>query len=184
MVRYKIIHPDDFSDEQTEAIIATLPEWRREEAMRYKHKQGRKECALSYWLLSQMLGYQPDFVKGEHGKPMGGFNLSHCKQAVACVVSDEGEVGIDAECLGRYKPALAEYCMNDEELKQIAEASDPDAEFTLLWTKKEALLKLTGEGITDNLKNCLASPRAEGVTLESGIDKEHGYAWTVAVYSF
>jgi len=39
MVRYKIIHPDDFSDEQTEAIIATLPEWRREEAMRYKHKQ-------------------------------------------------------------------------------------------------------------------------------------------------
>ncbi len=184
MVRYKIIHPDDFSDEQTEAIIATLPEWRREEAMRYKHKQGRKECALSYWLLSQMLGYQPDFVKGEHGKPMGDFNLSHCKQAVACVVSDEGEVGIDAECLGRYKPALAEYCMNDEELKQIAEASDPDAEFTLLWTKKEALLKLTGEGITDDLKNCLTSPRAEGVTLESGIDKEHGYAWTVAAYSF
>ena len=70
--------------------------------------------------------------------------------------------------------------MSDEELKQISEAPDPDAEFTLLWTKKAALLKYTGEGITDDMKTCLTSPRAEGVMIESGINREQGYAWAVA----
>jgi 4'-phosphopantetheinyl transferase len=137
-----------------------------------------------------MAGFKPDFMKGEHGKPAVSptpapffFNLSHCKQAVACITSDEGEVGIDVECLERYKPSLAEYCMNDDELRKIAASDDVDATFTLLWTRKEALLKLTGEGITDDLKNCLVSERMKGVTLESGIDKKHGYAWSIAHYS-
>ena len=214
MTRYEIIHPTDYSEEQLEEVFKCLPEWRRAEALRYKQRQGQVECALAYHLLSEMLGFQPEFVKGEKGKPFLNsltgerngtsslrnaikdcyenedlellnfeplnFNLSHCKRAVGCVVSDEGEVGIDVECLGRYKVELAEYCMSDEELRQIAEAEDKDAEFTLLWTRKEALLKFTGEGITDDLKGCLSSPRAEGVTIESGIDKEHGYAWSVA----
>lgn len=195
MMRYKIIHPEDYSAEQVDAIISELPAWRKEECLRFKHRQGQKENALAYWLLSDMMGCKPEFVMGEHGKPKvkltneqinelassaDCFNLSHCKHAVACVVSDEGEVGIDVECLGRYKPQLAEYCMSDEELLRISEAEDADAEFTLLWTKKEALLKITGEGITDDMKNCLTSPRADGVTIESGINKEQGYAWSVA----
>ena len=187
MTRYEIIHPDEFSEQRLEEIFAQLPEWRKAEAQRFKFRQGQVECALSYWLLSQMAGFQPDFIKGEHGKPTSQqpqfhFNLSHCKQAVACAISDESEVGIDVESLGRYKPSLAEYCMNDEELKQIAESDDMDATFTLLWTKKEALLKLTGEGITDDLKNCLLSERMKGVTFESGVNKERGYAWSL-VYS-
>lgn len=190
MIRYEIIHPDEYSEQQLEEIFAQLPDWRRAEAMRFKHRQGQVECALSYWLLSQMTDFKPDFIKGEHGKPAASptpapffFNLSHCKQAVACIISDEGEVGIDVECLERYKPSLAEYCMNDDELRQIAGSDDVDATFTMLWTRKEALLKLTGEGITDDLKNCLVSERMKGVTLESGINKEHGYAWSIAHYS-
>ncbi|MBO7051760.1 MAG: 4'-phosphopantetheinyl transferase superfamily protein [Prevotella sp.] len=196
MIRYKIIHPEEYSAKQVDEIIAALPAWRREECLRFKQRQGQMENALAYWLLSEMMGFQPDFVRGEHGKPEVNlnvnhnlnlnvnhnlnFNLSHCKRAVACVISDDGKVGIDVECLGRYKPQLAEYCMSDEELRQIAEANDPDGEFTLLWTRKEALLKMTGEGITDDMKNCLTSPRAEGVEIECGINKERGYAWSVA----
>ena len=70
--------------------------------------------------------------------------------------------------------------MSEAEKRQIAVADDPDAEFTLLWTKKEALLKLTGEGITDDLKTVLTSPRMEGVELFGGCCKEKGYAWSVA----
>lgn len=192
MVRYEIIHPEDYPDDRIDAMLRALPEWRREEAMRFKHRQGRVECVLAYWLLSNMLGYKPEFERGEHGKPFVNaninhninvkinFNLSHCKEAVACVIGDDAEVGIDVECLGRYKPSLAEYCMSNDELKQIAEADDQDAEFTMLWTKKEALLKMTGEGITDDMKGCLKSARMEGVTIESGINKEKGYAWSVA----
>ena len=189
MFDYKIIYPEDFSNDRIDEMIASLPEWRREECLRFKHRQGQLENALAYHLLSDMVGCKLDFLKGEHGKPMideGAkrkmlyFNLSHCRQAVACVVSDTGEVGIDVESLGRYKPQLAAYCMSDGELQQINGAEDADAEFTLLWTKKESLLKMTGEGITDDMKNCLASARADGVEIECGIDKERGYAWSVA----
>lgn len=183
MLQHRIITPNDAREHATDDLIAALPEWRRQQALRFKYEQGRRECALSYLLLSDMLGYQPEFTVGEHGKPgiKGGsiyFNLSHCRNAIACVVSDS-PCGIDVECLGRYKPAVAEYSMSDEEMRMIREAEDSDAEFTWLWTRKEALLKLTGEGITDDMKTCLTSERMAGMTMESGIDKENGYAWSV-----
>ena len=185
MARYSIIIPGEYSEERVDALLQCLPEWRREEALRFKHRQGQRECTLSYHLLCQMVDGQPEFVRGEHGKPSVTspglqFNLSHCKTAIGCVVSELSPVGIDVECLGRYREALARYCMNDDELRQIAESGDPDAVFTLLWTKKEALLKLTGEGITDDMKNCLQSDRMRGVTIESGYDKEKGYAYSIA----
>lgn len=182
-------------------LMDMLPEWRREQALKFRHEVGRRECAMSYRLLCDMLREhygiieQPRFEVGEHGKPVlrfatpeaadaGAhlhFNLSHCRHAVACVLSDDGEVGIDVECLGRYKPSLAEYCMSDGELAAITGAEDADREFTLLWTRKEALLKLTGEGITDDTKTCLTSGRMLGVRMLSGCEKEKGYAWSVAM---
>lgn len=190
MTSYRII--DDFATdaESLKRLLDTLPEWRREAALKFRHEQGQRECALSYHLLSEMLGWQPDFEIAEHGKPYVKppfreekiyFNLSHCKAAVTCVVSDK-EVGIDVECVGRYKERLARYCMSDEEVERIISADDPDIEFTILWTKKEALLKLTGEGITDDMKTCLTSERMNGVVIESGCNKEKGYAWSVAHY--
>lgn len=190
MIKYEII--DDFTDTApTEELLESLPQWRREQALRFKQEQGRKECALSYLLLEKMLGWQPEFVLGEHGKPYVKppfrdekifFNLSHCKAAIACVVGD-GEVGIDVERIGRYNERIARYCMSDEEVEQIVNAENSDAEFTMLWTKKEALLKLTGEGITDDMKTCLVSDRMNGVSIESVFNEEKGYAYSVAYYT-
>lgn len=193
-MRYKII--DNLSDyAPTDQLLCRLPSWRREQAQKFRHEQGQRECALSYLLLSEMTGFQPVFGTAEHGKPfmlMGTtdeqdtpgagerfFNISHCKAAIGCIV-DSDEVGIDVECTGRYKERLAQYCMSDDELQQIKEAADPDALFTMLWTQKEALLKLTGEGITDDMKTCLSSARAKGVRIDSGVNREKGYAWSVA----
>ena len=182
MINYKI--KDDFSNpEPLSTLLARLPEWRRQKALAYKQEQGQRECAEAYLLLEQMLGWQPEFSIAEHGKPYTPpvyFNLSHCKVAVACVVSDR-ECGIDVERIGRYNERLARYCMSDDEMQQILSAESPDATFTELWTRKEALLKLTGEGITDDMKSCLTSERMHGVTMQSGINKEKGYAYAVAV---
>ncbi|MCR5070210.1 MAG: 4'-phosphopantetheinyl transferase superfamily protein [Prevotella sp.] len=190
MMKFRII--DDFATDSVslQRVIDSLPAWRKEAAMKYKHEQGRCECAFSYQLLCDMVGFQPDFLIGEHGKPYVKppfsdsqifFNLSHCRNAIACVIGD-GEVGIDVECTGRYKERLARYCMCDEEMDAILSADEPDAVFTMLWTKKEALLKLTGEGITDDMKGCLYSERMQGVSIESGFDADKGYAWSVASY--
>ena len=185
-MNYKIIDDMEISGEALTALIDRLPAWRRAEALKFKFESGRRECAMAYLLLADMLGFQPEFQRSEHGKPsVAGssvaFNLSHCKRAIACAVCENGDVGIDVECLGRYKPQLAEYCMSDEELRQIGEAEDSDEAFTLLWTKKEALLKLTGEGITDDMKYVLESDRMNGVKFVCGCNRERGYAWSVAV---
>lgn len=204
MTDYRIMDDLTVQAQELAELIDSLPQWRRQAALRHRHERGRRECCLSYLLLCDMLRdsfgieAQPRFEVGRHGKPsllltdspvadgvLGQgravtFNLSHCRNAIACVVSDTDEVGIDVECTGRYTAALADYSMSEAEKRQIAVADDPDVEFTLLWTKKEALLKLTGEGITDDLKTVLTSPRMEGVELFGGCCKEKGYAWSVA----
>lgn len=193
MTDYRIINSTEPSGERLNALISSLPQWRREATMKFRFEQGRRECCLSYLLLCEMLNSsfgiteQPCFIIGEHGKPVLdiagvdiAFNFSHCKRAIACVVSDTEDVGIDVECTGRYTSALAEYCMSEAENAAILRAESPDMKFTELWTRKEALLKLTGEGITDDLKTVLTTERTQGVKLKGGIAQNGLYAWCVA----
>ena len=156
-------HIDDFD---LPTALADISAQRREQALRFKHERGQRTCVLAYLLLKKALREEfgiadnPLFEYGEHGKPtiVGHpdihFNLSHCREAVACVVSQR-PVGIDVESVSRYKEALVSYTMNDHEQAQIAAAERPDVAFTRLWTMKEARMKLTGEGITNNLKTVL-----------------------------
>ena len=182
MFQYRIIDNLDLSPEEIEELINSLPKWRRDEALKFKRIQGQKENAMAYDLLRKMLGYEPYFEYGSHGKPYSSnsekcFNIAHCKNAIGVIIGDK-EVGIDVECMGRYKPALAEYAMSEVEIKEIEEGGDKA--FTMLWTKKEALLKLTGEGIVDDLKNVLTSDRMNNVKIVSGYDEEKQYAWSIA----
>ena len=168
-------HIDDFD---LQAALAELSHQRREQALRFKFERGQRTCALAYLLLKRALHEEfgidelPLFEYGEHGKPLLvghpdiHFNLSHCREAVACVVSRR-PVGIDVESVGRYKESVARYTMNDEELAMIESAERPEVAFIRLWTMKEARLKLTGEGITDDLKTALAdSARYRFTTTE------------------
>ena len=198
MYHYTIIQIDASAD--MPQLLSALPAWRREQAVAFRFERGQRECAESYLLLCRMLQEhygiteQPEFAIGEHGKPalifhteygkQRGkgltFNISHCKNAIGCVVSDVGDVGIDVECTGRYTDQLSAYCMSDEENGQIKAAEAPDALFTELWVRKEALLKCTGEGITDDLKTCLTSRRMNGIEMTSGTNTKDKYAWAVA----
>lgn len=194
MTHYRIIDEMDVSGEKLLMLIGKLPEWRRQEAMRFKYENGKRECTMSYLLLCDMLNEyfgiseQPRFAIGEHGKPTLvfcdkmqniHFNLSHCKNAIACAISDDGEVGIDVECLGRYKLSLAEYCMSADEVQSICNAADPDLEFTRLWTRKEALLKYTGEGIMDDMKDILRSSRVTDISFHTTENIPKGYVCTM-----
>lgn len=169
-----------------QAALPLMSQQRREVCLKYKFEQGRKTCAAAYMLLCEGLRKEygiaepPVFEYGEHGKPsiVGHpeifFNLSHCKEAAICVLSHR-PVGVDVESIGRYSDSLARYTMNDMELKQIDEAENRDVEFIRLWTQKEAILKLAGTGIIDDLKHAL-----EGVTVdETVINEEKGYIYSI-----
>jgi 4'-phosphopantetheinyl transferase len=190
---------DDLTGAEVERMLEQLPSWRREKALRFKHEQGRKECACAYLLLCQALKEvygiteQPAFVIGEHGKPellfnsqfsifdsQLFFNISHCKSAIACVVADR-PVGIDVERIGRYNESLARHVLNDQEFAAVQQAPDPQLAFTRYWTQKESIVKLTGRGIDDDLKNLLLKYKDVSLHTEEHPDK--GYVLTVATYT-
>ena len=166
---------DHLFDFDLDAALLELSEQRRQLALRYRHELGRRTCAAAYLLLCEGLRKEhgiiekPVFEFGEHGKPsiIGRpdlhFSLSHCREAAICVLSDR-PVGIDIESVGRYSESLVRYTMNDEEIAQILASARPDLAFTRLWTQKEAVLKCTGEGIGNDLKNVLKKFRESSPT--------------------
>ena len=157
-----------YTEERLQHDLMLLPEWRREQAMRFKHFEGRRNCTLAYLLFRHAMNERypgiadadiPPFAYGEHGKPLlpppfqdTHFSLTHCHEAVACVMASH-PCGIDVESIGRYRDSVARYAMSDDELRLIHDSSHPALAFTRLWTKKEAYLKAIGTGIQDNMKN-------------------------------
>ena len=160
-----------------EAALKEISEQRREQALKFKYELGQRLCVLAYQLLKQALreGYgiteNPVFEYNEHGKPsiVGHpeifFNLSHCKYAAVCVVSDQ-PVGIDVESIREYRDGLVRYSMNDEEVRQIESSEHPDRAFIRLWTMKESTLKLIGTGISNDLKTAIDHQQFCYTTIE------------------
>lgn len=160
---------------------------RREEALRYKHLFGQFACLQSYVMLRGLLeqkGLSHPFLfdYNEHGKPSlkdhpeVHFNLSHCKNGIAVAVSDH-PVGIDIEAFRAVSDSLIRYTMNDDECRLILGSDDPERTFCEYWTKKEAVFKLRGTGITKGLHDLL-----EGNELvETFVDTEKRYAYSIAV---
>ena len=143
------------AEEQFNYCLSKVSEQRREKVLKYKFQAGREQSLRAYMLLQRLLKEEygitepPIFRELENGKPVIvghediHFNMSHCKYAVACAVSNE-PVGIDVErIMEKVNDDLAKYVLSDEELKDLT-----PLKFTRLWTMKEAVVKLTGRGIT------------------------------------
>ena len=149
---------DQYTDEAYEAHLASLPAWRREKALKYKKLDDRKRCVLAFALLQRALRDEygitevPEFVYNEFGKPSLPnlpihFSISHCKDAVACAVSDHN-IGIDVESIVPYNPDVARRVCTADELKMLEQSSNKDVDFIKLWTVKEAISKYEGMGLS------------------------------------
>ena len=190
MIELKVFDDmDQITEEEINRLLPLVSEERREEAMRYKHRFGRFTGLKSYVMLREMLeqrGISHPFhiERNEHGKPFlvhhpdVHFNLSHCKNGIAVVV-DNAPVGIDIESFRHIDDALLRYTMNSSEIETINTSENPLATFIAFWTKKEAVLKLRGTGISTDLHHVLDGI---GYRLETHICHEKSYAWSVAYY--
>lgn len=157
---------DAFDDGFVEKCSAFFPQWRKDKMLAYRFLKGKIQCALAYLLLIYALREEgvfvdmPEFYYGEHDKPYlknypgWYFSLSHCKNAVCCVLSRE-EVGVDIEEIGEYKESLAEYVCNENELEILHSSDNQSDDFYKLWTCKEAVFKMLGSGITKDIKDIL-----------------------------
>lgn len=184
---------ESIGETELQPILQSLPAWRLEQALRYKHLGGRRECALSFLLLAEALhecygiSDVSPFSLGAHGKPFLAdhpqvhFNLSHCKKAVLCALHD-GPVGVDVECVRSFTDSLLDYTMCEREKDVILSASDPRAMFTSLWTRKEAVVKLTGEGVGSGMHHLLDPQRLEQEGIAVTTAAGEGYFYSVASY--
>lgn len=190
-MRRELVIIDKWPDEEElKEILGSLPQWRRDVAMRYKHLAGQRESAMAYVALCKALrdGFgitcQPRFAYNEHGKPYLvdypnlHFSMSHCATAAGCIVSEQ-PCGLDIERIRPAKERLVAYTMNEAEQGEIANDANHDLAFTKLWTRKEAVLKLKGTGIATDLKAALLPEALDGIELET---KDCGaYVYTLAL---
>ncbi len=113
----------------------------------------------------------------ENGKPyISGrddifISISHSDNFIVCAVSDS-PVGIDTEKIRQYNPKLANKYFTEEDIAYI---SNSDKAFTEIWTKKEAALKISGEGIK-GIKN---PELFKGVEYETIIFEDYVISWAI-----
>ena len=151
------------TEQEVERLLRIVPSPRRDEAVRYKHLFGQYCCLRSWEMLMDLLRREgmttmPRWRYNEYGKPYleqgPFFSISHCKEAILVAMS-EREIGVDVESIRRADDSLVRRTMNAVEQAQIAAAQDPQRAFIALWTRKEAVLKMRGTGILDDLHGVL-----------------------------
>ena len=196
------------TDAEVERLLPMVSAQRREVALRFKFTFGRFTCLKSYTMLQQLVQevlaeaderwiplqarlkeWNGNFVYNEHEKPymqsaLGNridgvdFSISHCKNAIAVALSD-CPVGVDVESFRHAEEPLLRRTMNPEEQEEVRTAADPAEAFTRLWTRKEAVLKLRGTGLVDNLHEVLTDLGT--LQLQSTVNKNRQYACTLAM---
>ena len=125
--------------------------------LQYMQLQGQSGHEAGRLLLERMYREKtgrslPEILIAPRGKPYFAdgqlhFSLSHTRHYVFCALSEK-PVGIDAEEKGRpVHLKLADKILSPKEKQRFAAAPDKQAALLRLWVMKEALGKLSGEGI-------------------------------------
>lgn len=153
------------------SCLAILGPEEKSRALRFHFEHDRVQYVVAHGvlrrLLARYLGTEPaalTFSTTSHGKPcLEGlqaragiqFNLSHSAGLGVAVFSQEGPVGVDVEALRPLSDASALvarfFSRRERELFESLSESEKTAAFYRLWTRKEAWLKATGEGISELL---------------------------------
>src|SRR5262245_8409839 len=141
-------------DEQARAARFRFREHRR----RFVVAHGVLRCILAAYLADDPL--QLRFRSDPRSKPgliepagsnWLSFNLSHSAGVALIAVAHQREVGVDVERMRHIDQAdgIAEhhFCVSERDTLRITPEERKSDLFFAYWTRKEALLKATGEGI-------------------------------------
>ena len=115
------------------------------------------ELLLRYGLIEWTGSGHFELTYGKWGKPSFlyprhlYFNISHCKEASICVISDE-EVGIDIEVIRDVKSSVIQKVCTSEEAERIYKSERPEEEFIKYWVMKESYAKLLGVGLSRDFR--------------------------------
>lgn len=158
-ILYLVRIPKPIEEPTFRFLLQFSPPEKQERILRQRVKQNADAMVVGAALARHMIFQvfhiplsKQRIAYGPYGKPYlpdypnAHFNISHSGQYVACAVSDR-PVGVDVQEITPYRPDVAKLVCTPEEILQIETSPDPAAEFTTLWTKKEAYGKMMGCGI-------------------------------------
>jgi 4'-phosphopantetheinyl transferase len=160
--------PTESSAAITGQFEQLLSEEEKERAGRYHFETDRRRFVLARGtlriLLSRYLDVSPlslQFRYGPNGKPSlknssgVNFNLSHSGELAVFAFAAEREIGIDVERIHplRDRADIARRFFSLGEATDLMGLSEDEQEraFFLCWTRKEAYIKATGEGVSTPL---------------------------------
>ena len=152
---------------------------------------------LKEYLLTQSLHHQ-DLLHNIQFSPQGKpsfsetdcklyFNFSHSHEKIICAISHTHQIGVDIEKVMPFDTQILNEYFDLNEQQFISQANVPMEAFYTLWTKKEAFIKCTGEGIT---KKDLATINVlqKNIVLDEqpyifhSINVGYGYVANVCIY--
>lgn len=158
---YVLEDTDRLTEEFEKAALPFLSRQRLERITALRSQHDRIDGCAVYLLLRSGLFREygitaaPEFIFSEHGKPylkdFGDiyFNMSHAKNAVCCIISS-GENAVDITDIREVKNNVMRRVCDEDELRLIENSSDKHRAFLRLWTRKECLSKLSGNGMAES----------------------------------
>lgn len=176
-----------------ERLLAHVPVYRREKALRFRFPKGRFQSLAVGLLLRkackdfEIPGADEYVTLEKNGKPCFvdhpdiQFNLSHSENRAMCVMSRgaDSPVGCDVEKIKDDRGELAERFFMPEEaawIKGFQEESLRNDAFYRLWTLKECYMKVTGLGLSLSPSDFSFVLDGNGVMLSHhGLRKEFSF---------
>ena len=149
-----IILDEELSFDDVREYEKLLPQERQEKIARYRFDQDKMLSLAAGLLIRRAIGESP-IILGEHGKPYAEsgvfFSVSHSGRMAAIAVDDR-EIGLDVEQFpDNSRLKIADRFYHSAERDHVKRAEDRRRAFCEIWTRKEAYLKMTGEGIATDL---------------------------------
>jgi 4'-phosphopantetheinyl transferase len=178
---------------------ASLSEDERLRAARFKFARDARHFVVARSALRSLLGEylsmpprRLEFAYGEHGKPafegthaVLGFNISHSGEMAVVAVGWSRALGVDVERM-RPLPDLADLAARSfapRELSALGALPETDrlGAFFRCWTRKEAFIKATGQGLAQRLDAFAVSLAADEPArfLDIDGDRDALARWTL-----
>jgi 4'-phosphopantetheinyl transferase len=162
-------------DPAFDRYLSQLPGQHREQVLKYRFREDAQACLYGKLLLQTCLadlgvaGLGLENIKyTSHQRPYFDssaidFNLSHSGGLVVCAIAANVRLGIDIEQIKPIDVNAFEEQFSNEEMFFIRE-DESLLNFYSLWTKKEALIKADGKGLSIPLKQVVV--RNNNTTIE------------------
>ncbi len=189
----------DVVDKELQQLRTLLSDEEAERADRFVRICHRNRFIAARGSLRQVLGWQMGydpaalaFDISPSGKPslraqndVGEhvhFNVTHTGGDAAIALCRSAEVGIDIERVRSVRDGLAQRYFSIEEVAALEALSEPEQleAFFRCWTRKEAFVKATGEGIKRGLDSFVVSVQpgtaARIISIDGNVEAAKAYS--------